>query len=172
MATWQQNMIITVTEDGLEPCGARTSTGNVITTLVVIALILQISAITSMFLLINGHPRQTPSISRTNYQHLNVSHFVLQSNPMQPGVKSKMKMPLEQRRQAMIQLHLSDQQVNSPLRRIMLEVWQYSNCPTIYIVDFRHADSYCPTWFHMDIHRTGISVVNYWKLKLKVNINW
>ena len=29
--------------------------------------------------------------------------------PLKPGLKSKMKMYLEQRRQAMLQLHLSDQ---------------------------------------------------------------
>ena len=33
------------------------------------------------------------------------------SNLLKPGVKSRMKMQLEQRRQAMLQLHLSDQQI-------------------------------------------------------------
>ena len=57
--------------------------------------------------------RKTPSISRTKAQNLNVSHLVLQlclPNPLKPGVKLRMKMALEQRRQAMLQLHLSYQQ--------------------------------------------------------------
>ena len=39
--------------------------------------------------------------------------FILQlssPNPLKPGVESRMKMQLEQRQQAMLQLHLSDQQ--------------------------------------------------------------
>ena len=32
-------------------------------------------------------------------------------NPLKPGVKSRMKMQLEQHRQAMLQLYLSDQQL-------------------------------------------------------------
>ena len=56
---------------------------------------------------------QTSSISQTENQHLNVTCLVLQlslPNPLKPGVKSGMKMWLEQRRQAMLQLHQSDQQ--------------------------------------------------------------
>ena len=52
------------------------------------------------------------NIRCTKSQHLNVSHLVLQLsllNPLKPGVKSRMKMYLEQRRQSMLQLHLSDQ---------------------------------------------------------------
>ena len=63
--------------------------------------------------------RKTSSISRTKSQNLNVSHIVLQlslPNPLKPGVKSSMKMQLEQRRQAMLQLHLSDRQFHSILR--------------------------------------------------------
>ena len=37
-------------------------------------------------------------------------------NPLEPGAKSGMKMQLEQRRQAMLQLHLSDEQVYCLLR--------------------------------------------------------
>ena len=54
--------------------------------------------------------RKTSSISRTKSQNLNVSNFVVQLsllNPLKPGVKSRMKMKLEHRRQAMLQLHLS-----------------------------------------------------------------
>ena len=43
-------------------------------------------------------------------QNLNVSRLLLSlPNPLKPGVKSIMEMQLEQRRQAMLQLHLSDQ---------------------------------------------------------------
>ena len=59
------------------------------------------------------------NISCTKSKNLNDSHLVLQSslpNPLKPGVKSRMKMYLEQRRQAMPQLHLSDQQFNCLLR--------------------------------------------------------
>ena len=56
---------------------------------------------------------QTSGIRYTKSQNLNVSHLILQlslPNPLKPGVKSRMKMWLEQCRQAMLQLHLSDQQ--------------------------------------------------------------
>ena len=55
----------------------------------------------------------------TKSQNLNDSRLVLQlplPNPLKPGVKSRMKMWLEQRRQAMLQLHLSDQQFYCLLR--------------------------------------------------------
>ena len=58
--------------------------------------------------------RQIPNIRRTKFQNLNVFSRVLQlalPNPLKPGVKLRMNMKLEQRRQAMLQLHLSDQQV-------------------------------------------------------------
>ena len=48
------------------------------------------------------------------YQNVNDSRRVLQvslHNPLKPGGKSRMKILLEQRRQTMFQLHLSDQQV-------------------------------------------------------------
>ena len=56
---------------------------------------------------------QTSNISHTEFPNLNVSRLVLQlslTNPFIPGVKSRRKMYLEQRRQAMLQLHLTDQQ--------------------------------------------------------------
>ena len=49
----------------------------------------------------------------TKSQNLIVSRLILQlslPNPLKPDVESRMKMWLEQRRQAMLQLHLSDQQ--------------------------------------------------------------
>ena len=57
--------------------------------------------------------RKITNISGTNSQNLNDTRLVLQlslPNPLKPGVKSRMNMQLEQRRQAMLQLHLSDQQ--------------------------------------------------------------
>ena len=57
--------------------------------------------------------RQTSKIKWAKSQNLNVSRLVLQLSlliPLKPGVQSRMKMKLEQRRQAMLQLHLSDQQ--------------------------------------------------------------
>ena len=56
---------------------------------------------------------QISNIRRTKSQNLNIYHLVLQlplCNLLKPVVKSKMKMQLEQRRQVMLQLHMSDQQ--------------------------------------------------------------
>ena len=56
--------------------------------------------------------RKTSSISRTKSQSLNVSCIIAQLSslkPLNPGVKLRMKMLLEQRRQEMLQLHLSYQ---------------------------------------------------------------
>ena len=75
-----------------------------------------------ILLLINRHGIeycQTSNIRHTKYKNLNVSSLVFQlSSPylFKPGVKSRMKMWLEQRRQAMLQLHLSDQQFYCQLR--------------------------------------------------------
>ena len=49
--------------------------------------------------------RQVSNIRRTKSQTLNVSCLGLQlflSNPLKPGIKSRMKMSLEQRRQTML----------------------------------------------------------------------
>ena len=58
--------------------------------------------------------RETSNIRRTKFQKLNVSRFVLLlalPNPLIPGVKLRMKMSMEQRQKAMLQLHLSDQRI-------------------------------------------------------------
>ena len=63
--------------------------------------------------------RKTSSISRTKSQSLKVSCILVQlssRNPLKPDVKLRMKMYLEQRRQAMLQLHLSYQQFYCLLR--------------------------------------------------------
>ena len=63
-------------------------------------------------LLIGIVPSNLLYIWFTKSQNLNFPRLVLQlflPNPLRPGVKSIMKMLLEQRRQAMRQLHLSDQ---------------------------------------------------------------
>ena len=54
----------------------------------------------------------TYTVKRLISEHLNVYRLVLQMhlpNPLKPGAKSQMKMQSEHRRQAMLQLHLSDQ---------------------------------------------------------------
>ena len=63
--------------------------------------------------------RKLSNITRTNTQNLNVFRFGLQlslCNILKPSVKWRMKMQLEQRRQAMLQLHLSYQQFNCLLK--------------------------------------------------------
>ena len=63
------------------------------------------------------------------HQNPNVSHLLLQlslPNPLKPGVKSRVKISLEQCRQVMLQLHLSDQQFYCLLQWLILEVWRYS----------------------------------------------
>ena len=63
--------------------------------------------------------RQVSNISRTKSQHLKDSRTALQlslTNTLKPDVESKMKMQFEQRRQAMLQLHLSDRQFYWQLR--------------------------------------------------------
>ena len=71
--------------------------------------------------------RKTSGISHTKSQNLNVSCIVWQLfsiYPLKPGVKLRMKMQLEQRRQAMLELHLSYQQFYLlPIKvRLILEV--------------------------------------------------
>ena len=73
--------------------------------------------------------RKISNIRRTKSPNLNASRLVLQfslPNPMKPGVKSRMKMQLEQRRQAMLQLHLCDRQYYLlPTKvRLILETWR------------------------------------------------
>ena len=73
--------------------------------------------------------RKTSSINRTKSRSLNVSCILLQLSslsPLTPGVKLRMKMLLEQRRQAMLKLHLSYQQFLLPTKvRLILEVLRY-----------------------------------------------
>ena len=62
------------------------------------------------------------NIRCTKSQNLSVSRPVLRlslSNLLQPCIKSRMKMWLEQRRQAILQLHLSDRQFNCQLRCLL-----------------------------------------------------
>ena len=66
------------------------------------------------FFLIKMDLPTSSSIRRTKFLNLNVSRLVLQlslPNRVKPGVESSMKIWLEQRWHAMLQLHLSDQQV-------------------------------------------------------------
>ena len=83
--------------------------------------------------------RKTSSISGTKFQNLNISCILMQLsslNSLKPGDKLIMKMLLEQRRQAMLQLHLSYQQFYCLLRgdlyqrfySISLPVWLAAQC--------------------------------------------
>ena len=68
--------------------------------------------------------RKISNIRRTKSTNLNVSRPVVMlslPSPMKPGVKSRMKMYLEQRRQAMLQLHLSDRQFYCLLRCVLYQ---------------------------------------------------
>ena len=64
--------------------------------------------------------RKISHIRRTKSQNLKDSRLIFLQlslpNPLKPGVESRMKMESEQRRQAMLQLHLRDQQVYCLLR--------------------------------------------------------
>ena len=75
----------------------------------------------------NNRYCQISNISHIKSQKLNVSHLVLQltlCNILKLGAESRMNMWLEQRRKAMLQLHLSDQQILMPTKvRLILEVW-------------------------------------------------
>ena len=54
---------------------------------------------------------QTSNIRHNKYKNLKVSRLVLQlslPNPLKPGVRSRMGVFLEQRRQVLLQQHLSD----------------------------------------------------------------
>ena len=83
----------------------------------------------------NGNKyRKVSNIRRTKLPNLTASRLVLQlslPNPMKPGVKSRMKMQLEQRRQAMLRLHLSDRQFYCLLRcayirdLTVVKLWRY-----------------------------------------------
>ena len=63
--------------------------------------------------------RQVSNLTRTKSQHKKDFRTVLRlslPNPLKPDAKSRMKMQLEQRRQAMLQLHLNDWQFYCLLR--------------------------------------------------------
>ena len=66
--------------------------------------------------------RKISNISRTQNQNLNDFRLIMQfplPNALKPGFKSRMKVSLEQRRQAMLQLHLSDRQFYCLLRCVL-----------------------------------------------------
>ena len=83
---------------------------------------------------------QTSDISRTKSQNLNIPRLIFQlslPNPLKPCVKLRMKMLLEQRRQAMLRLHRSDQQIRCLPRRVLYSrfdsmwLWQQTCCSTL-----------------------------------------
>ena len=77
--------------------------------------------------------RQISYINHTKFQNSKVYRLVWQlslCNLLKPGVKSRMEMQSEQRRQAMLQLHLSDQQFYCLLRcDLYYEIWRYIILP-------------------------------------------
>ena len=81
----------------------------------------------------NYHYHQTSYKRLTKSQNLNVSRLVLQLSLPSPGFKSRMKMQLEQRRQPMLQLHLSDQQFYCLLRSPSYKIFDGSNFSAITI---------------------------------------
>ena len=80
--------------------------------------------------------RQTANIRSTKSQNINVFRLVLQLSlpkPSKPVVQSRMKIWLNQRRQAILQLHLRDHQFYCLLMWLILEVWRYGNTsPPVY----------------------------------------
>ena len=68
--------------------------------------------------------RKVSNMRRTKYQNLNDSRLILQlyvPKPLKPSVKSIMQMWLEQRRQAMPQLHLNYRQFYCQLRCVLYQ---------------------------------------------------
>ena len=76
---------------------------------------------------LNFNYRQVSNISANLKFFLYPRAIVFLLNPLKPGVKLRMKMQLEQRRQAMLQLHLSYQQFYC-LLRYSLYYWFYGRC--------------------------------------------
>ena len=80
--------------------------------------------------------RQTANIRSTKSQNINVFRLVLQLSlpkPSKPVVQSRMKIWLNQRRQAILQLHLRDHRFYCLLMWLILEVWRYGNTsPPVY----------------------------------------
>ena len=88
--------------------------------------------------------RQLSNIRRIKSQNINVSGLVLQlplPNPFKPGVESRMKMKLEQRRQVMLQLHLSKKQIYCLLRCAFNKRFDVSY--NVYNATGFHIVSYC-----------------------------
>ena len=94
--------------------------------------------------------RQFSNIRRTQSQNINVSRLVLQlsfPNPLKLDVNLRMKMQLEQRRQAMLQLHLSDQQFYCLLRRVL-----YERLYGIFFVQNKFVILYESTYYSMQLN--------------------
>ena len=93
--------------------------------------------------------RKTSSISCTKSQSSNVSCILLQLsslNPLKPDVKLRMKIELEKRRQAMLQLHLSYQQFYC--LRCSLYYRFYGNSPCSLVPGICCGNFRCQTFKH------------------------
>ena len=102
-----------------------------------------------------------------------VSRLVLQlslPNPMKPGVKSRMKMQLEQRRQAMFQLHLSNQQFyclqgTSYIRGLKLVLSFSLELTKRCVIQWT-----VPLDYHKDLHRLMYITIGCWFMKIVFRI--
>ena len=115
--------------------------------------------------IILGIHRQIFDIRRIKFQNSNVCRLASQlslCDLLQPGVKLRMKMYLEQRRQAMLQLHLNDQQCCFLLR-----------CDVYYRFDLITATpfiSVCILKWHFLWHLHKCHEVPYHKLNWKSHL--
>ena len=98
--------------------------------------------------ILRWHPyiiyRQVSNIRRTKSQHLKDSCTVSRlslPNPLKPDVKSRMKMELEQHRQAMLQLHLSDRQFYCLLTCVLYYRFYGTCICTLYPRKYRKASN-------------------------------
>ena len=101
--------------------------------------------------------RKISNISRPQSQNVNVSRLVLQlslPNSLRPGVELKINMLLEQRRQAMLQLHLRDQQFDKLLRCVFYQRFDGNNF-LLFLTLMRH--TYLKSVDNRDTQGTKVS---------------
>ena len=105
-----------------------------------------------------GHSwyHKVSNIRHTESQNWNVSRLSLQlslRNILKPSVKLRMKMWLDQRRQVMLQLHLSDQQFNCLLK-----------CPLYYRLDSKYLEIMSMSVVAMTPHLVLLNILPVWAL--------
>ena len=98
--------------------------------------------------------RQVSNIRRTKSQHFKDSRIVLRlslTNPLKPDVKSRMKMQLEQRRQAMLQLHLNNRQFYCLLRCVLYWTF-YGKCGEQFCANMEYLLHFIFQWLRARLH--------------------